>query len=357
MPKDKKDVSSSYVDKPKNTLTLDKVMALSGMVVSKVDTTIGKIFLFPLTLGAIEKYQNIDEEFAIDRIREFLPIISGLSSDKSEAKITTDQIEQLSDKEIDLISEAYSLSDQFKPLHGSSETENGLVRVEGESYTEFLDRLLKEEVKRTQKQFHQVYAQALTSTQGIFDQVRKSSLELGKSWQQYEELKKSASPSIPMFPELKTNILKVNSKLAEHAEIRAKEYTQDREMIHLTGQMTAQSAKTLQELANAAATLLERLDQRDKEAKNTTKIQLWFAVGSLIISTVLAGASVYQDYQNNKSGDKWQSTLLNEIHTLSKQEKNVDEEVRTVKEENQKLINRIAEMESALKEYKETQKY
>ncbi|KHN67259.1 hypothetical protein AV645_00315 [Acinetobacter calcoaceticus] len=158
-----------------------------------------------------------------------------------------------------------------------------------------------------------------------------------------------------MFPELKTETLKVDSKLAEHAKIRAKEYAQDREMIHLTGQMTAQSAKTLQELANAAATLLERLDQRDKEAKNTTKIQLWFAVGSLIISTLLAGASFCQDYQNNKSGDKWQSTLLNEIHTLNKH--NVDEEVRSVKEENQKLVNRIAVMESALKEYRETQKY
>ncbi|WP_368579247.1 hypothetical protein [Acinetobacter pittii] len=357
MPKDKKDVTGSYVEKPKNRLTLDKVKALSGMVVSKIDTSIGKIFLFPLTLGAIEKYQNIDEELAVERIRAFLPIISSLSSNKNEAKITTDQIAQLSDKEIDVISEVYALSSQFKPLHESSETENGFVRVEGESYIEFLDRLLKEEVKRTQKQFHQVYAQAPTSTQGIFDQVRKSSLELGKSWQQYEQLKKTASPTIPLFPELKTETLKIDSKLAEHAKIRAKEYTQDREMIHLTGQMTAQSAKTLQELANAAATLLERLDQRDKEAKNTTKIQLWFAVGSLFVSTLLAIISVCQDYQNNKSGDKWQSALLNEIHILSKQEKNVDEEIRTVKEENQKLINRIAVMESALKEYKESQKY
>ncbi|KQG47478.1 hypothetical protein APC39_02975 [Acinetobacter pittii] len=353
MPKDKKDVTGSYVEKPKNRLTLDKVKALSGMVVSKIDTSIGKIFLFPLTLGAIEKYQNIDEELAVERIRAFLPIISSLSSNRNEAKITTDQIAQLSDKEIDLISEAYTLSNQFKLLQEGGENGQEFVRIEGESYIEFLDRLLQEEVKS----FNQIYSQALSSTQGIFDQVRKSSLELGKSWQQYEQLKKSASPSIPMFPELKTEALKVDPKLAEHAKIRAKEYAQDREMIHLTGQMTAQSAKTLQELANAAATLLERLDQRDKEAKNTTKIQLWFAVGSLFVSTLLAIISVCQDYQNNKSGDKWQSTLLNEIHILSKQKNNVDEEVRIVKEENKKLINRIAVMESALKEYRETQKY
>ncbi|BBQ50060.1 hypothetical protein [Acinetobacter pittii] len=353
MPKDKKDVTGSYVEKPKNRLTLDKVKALSGMVVSKIDTSIGKIFLFPLTLGAIEKYQNIDEELAVERIRAFLPIISSLSSNRNEAKITTDQIAQLSDKEIDLISEAYTLSNQFKLLQEGGENGQEFVRIEGESYIEFLDRLLQEEVKS----FNQIYSQALSSTQGIFDQVRKSSLELGKSWQQYEQLKKSASPSIPMFPELKREALKVDPKLAEHAKIRAKEYAQDREMIHLTGQMTAQSAKTLQELANAAATLLERLDQRDKEAKNTTKIQLWFAVGSLFVSTLLAIISVCQDYQNNKSGDKWQSTLLNEIHILSKQKNNVDEEVRIVKEENKKLINRIAVMESALKEYRETQKY
>ncbi|KHN67258.1 hypothetical protein AV645_00310 [Acinetobacter calcoaceticus] len=187
MSKDKKDVSGSHVEKPKNRLTLDKVKALSGMVVSKVDTSIGKIFLFPLTLGAIEKYRNIDEELAVERVREFLPIISSLSSDKSETKITTDQIAQLSDKEIDLISEAYALSNQFKLLQESGENGKEFVRVEGESYIEFLDRLLQEEVKS----INQMYAQGISSTQGIFDQVRKSTLELGKSWQQYEQLKKN----------------------------------------------------------------------------------------------------------------------------------------------------------------------
>ena len=121
-------------------------------------------------------------------------------------------------------------------------------------------------------------------------------------------------------------------------------------MAHLTGQMTAQSAKTLQELAEAAATMLDRLDQRDKEAKHTTKIQLWFAVGSLIISTLLAGASVYQDYQNNKSGDQWQATVLDEFHQLNSQEKYKDREISVIREENQKLENRVQFLELQLKE-------
>ena len=98
--------------------------------------------------------------------------------------------------------------------------------------------------------------------------------------------------------------------------------------------------------------MLERLDQRDKEAKHTTKIQLWFAVGSLIISTLIAGASVYQDYRNNKSGDQWQATVLDEFHQLNSQEKYKDREIQVVREENQKLENRVKFLESQLKEEK-----
>lgn len=343
----KKDVPAPLMDKPKNRLTLDKVMALTRSAVSEVNTTIGKIFLFPLTFGAIGEYEKIEEDSPKARVLKFLPEIASLSSDRNEEKITMDQAIQLSDEELESISEAYVLAKQFSLERESKEKKGKFVRVKNESHTEFLDRLLQEEVNSTQK----MNARVLSSAQGIFDQVRKSSLELGKSWQQYEQLNKVALPPRIKSPEFSTRTLEIDSVLAEQAKLRAKERGQDREILQLTGQMSAQSAKTLQELADASATLLERMDQRDKEAKNTTRTQLWFAVGSLFISTIFAGASVCQDYQNNKASDRWQSTILNEIQTLNVKKKNdYKEEIRIIKEENKNLTNRIVVLESELKD-------
>lgn len=346
MSKEKKDI---LAEKPKVKLNFNKIMDITLKPVTNIDANIGRIFLYPLTLHAIESYANNVEVVAIARIRNFLSIISSLSSDRKEGKLTFDQVAQLSDEEIELISEAYALSNQFQQVKESEENELALVRNKNENNIEFLDRLLKGEVEKTQKQAKLMHEKVLSSTQGIFDQVRKSSSELGQSWQQFEQLKKAAFQHPPEF-DLKP--LSIDNRLTEHTKILAKERAQDREMNHLTGQMTVQSAKTLQELAEAAATLLERLDQRDKEAKHTTKIQLWFAVGSLFISTLFAGASVYQDYRNNKSGDQWQATVLDEFHQLNLQEKYKDREMRVVREENQKLENRVQFLESQLKEEK-----
>ncbi|MBK5648962.1 hypothetical protein [Acinetobacter johnsonii] len=346
MSEKKKDVPESLVDKPKIKLTLDRVLALTGTAVSEVNTTIGKVFLFPLTFGAVLVYGKIEGDSPKARVRKFLPEIASLSLDRNEEKITIEQAIQLSDEELDSISEAYVLAKQFTSEHENKEKNGEFVRAKSEGYTEYLDRLLQEEVNSTQKMNDRVISPA----QGIFDQVRKSSSELGKSWQQYEQLSKVALEPIITSPEYNTRALKIDSELVKHAKIRAKEREQDREIIQLTGRMSAQSAKTLQELADAAATLLERMDQRDKEAKNTTRKQLWLAVGSLFISTIFAGAAVYQDYKNNKDGDRWQSTLLDEIHTLNVQNKNEHQETRLMQEENKKLVSRIVALESELKE-------
>lgn len=339
---------STSSEKSKTRLDLNKILTITLRPIANIDTNIGRIFLYPLTIGAIEKYTSSLEDSTIERIRKFLSTISSLSADRMESKLSLDQMAQLSDDEIELISEVYALSGQFKQLEESEDNKLVVVRNKNENNSEFLDRLLKAEVDKTKKQAKLIHEKVFSSTEGIFDRVRKSSSELGQSWQQFDQLNKAAFQKPPEFS-LKPLI---DNRFAEHTKILAKERAQDREMAHLTGQMTAQSAKTLQELAEAAATMLERLDQRDKEAKDTTKIQLWFAVGSLIISTLIAGASVYQDYRNNKSGDQWQATVLDEFHQLNSQEKYKDREIQVVREENQKLENRVKFLESQLKEEK-----
>lgn len=343
MSKEKKDESA---EKPTLRVILQNITLKPF---TSIDTNIGKIFLYPLTVHAVESYANNMEATVIGRIRNFFSTIASLSADRKEAMLTFDQMAHLSDEEIELISETYALSNQFQQVKGSEENKFAIVRNKNESNTEFLDRLLKGEVEKNQKQSKLIREEILSSTSGIFDQVRKSSSELGQSWQQFEQLSKEA---FLHSPELDLKPLSMDNRFTEHTKILAKERAQDREMAHLTGQMTVQSAKTLQELAEAAATMLERLDQRDKEAKQTTRIQLWFAVGSLFISTLFAGISVTQDYRNNKSGDQWQATVLDEFHQLNSQEKYKDREISVIREENQKLENRVQFLESQFKEAK-----
>jgi ADP-ribosylglycohydrolase len=70
--------------------------------------------------------------------------------------------------------------------------------------------------------------------------------------------------------------------------------------------VTAQSAKTLQDLVEAASTLFENLNERDQRSDRVTHIQLWIAVGSVVVAAVLSGAAFFQDKANNTTNDKWQ---------------------------------------------------
>jgi len=176
---------------------------------------------------------------------------------------------------------------------------------------------MRSEIEEQANQFKKLREQVLGSTHGIFDQVRKASQALGETRQQFERLTKASAFPGGVSPSIETKTLEFNNHMAEHSARLARERSEDREMVRLTGQMTAQSAMTLQELADAVSTLLEKLDERDKEAKRTTKFQLWIAVGSVVVSALIAGASFIQDWRNNKSGDDWQGKVLEELKAVN----------------------------------------
>jgi hypothetical protein len=58
MSKEDKDALDPLMEKPKNRLTIDKIMDITLKPVANIDTNIGRIFLYPLTIGAIEKYTD-----------------------------------------------------------------------------------------------------------------------------------------------------------------------------------------------------------------------------------------------------------------------------------------------------------
>jgi hypothetical protein len=116
-----------------------------------------------------------------------------------------------------------------------------------------LDRVLNHEVKAQLDELRKMREKMLASTSSIFDQVRKSSSALGSTLSDFNQLTKRAAtvevraPSIDHFHAM-------NEQFARQARERAEEL----EMVRLTGKMTAESAKTLKDLADAATVFRDR---------------------------------------------------------------------------------------------------
>jgi hypothetical protein len=287
--------------------------------VAEVDTPIGKLYLFPLRDSDIRTFNALSATEAAGRIREFIPCIASLSSDyglkHERVCITADQASNLSDQTVESIAEAYALSNGLRSAREGEKDREPIVRATEEPATAFLDRLLRNEVEEQANQFKKLREQVLGSTHGIFDQVRKASQALGDTREQLERLTRGSSfdAGIGRTPSVEIRPLGIDNHMAEFSARMERERGEDREIMRLTGQASSQSAAMLQELEVAARTMLEKLDKRDKEAKQTTKIQLWIAVGSVVVSALLAGASFIQDWRNNKSGDDWQGKVLEEL--------------------------------------------
>ncbi len=325
--------------------------------VAEVDSPIGKLYLFPLRVSDIQAFNGLSATDAVERVRAFLPCIASLSPDyalkQERVGLTAEQAANLSAQTVESIAEAYALSDGLRSAREGEKDREPIIRATNEPATAFLDRLLRNEVEEQANQFKKLREQVLGSTHGIFDQVRKASQALGDTRLQFERLTKASAFPASLSPSIETKSLEFNSHMAEYNARLARERSEDREMVRLTGQMTAQSAETLQELAAAASTMLEKLDRRDEEAKHTTKVQLWIAVGSVIVSAVLALvalvvsiAAYNQDKENISSGDKWQASVLEELKAANQKSSSVEAVNRELLQTVEQLRTRVSELES-----------
>ena len=141
----------------------------------------------------------------------------------------------------------------------------------------------------------------------------------------------------------------------EHHARLARERAEELEMVRLTGKMTAESAQTLKDLAEASTVLLERLDERDQQADLSTRKQIKIAVWSVGISAVIAvfalivsGLAYFQDKTNNAAGERWQSELIAAVRDGSSQR---DAAVK----EAQRLRDQVAEIEAKIARIESTQ--
>lgn len=311
--------------------------------VAEVDTPIGKLYLFTLRVSDLRAYSKLDATDAIERIRTFLPCIASLSTDyafnQERIGITVDQALQLTDQTVQKIAETYALSSALRSAREGEKDREPIVRATDEPATEFLDRLLLKKVAEQANQLENIKKQLLGSTHGIFDQVRKSSQTLGETWKQFEKLNRASTIPKGIAHPVENSAFESMKLITEQQKKMGRERAEDRELVRLTGQMSAQSAKTLQQLADAASTMLEKLDERDVGAKRATKVQLWIAVVSIIISAVLAlfslifsVAAFYQDKLNFSSGGKWEDKVLNELKAVNKNSARIESEMQALRQ-------------------------
>lgn len=319
--------------------------------VAEVDTPIGKLYLFPLRTSDLQAFSALPATNHVDRARHFLPCIASLYPDyglkHERVGITSDEASSLSDQMVEGIAEAFVSSNGVRSVREGGKDRAPIVREADEPATAYLGRLMHGEIEEQANLFKKLREQALGSTHGIFDQMRKASQALGDTRQQFERLTRaSAFPSTGISPSIEARSLELSNHMAEHSARLARERSEDREMVRLTGQMTAQAAETLQELAAAASTMLEKLDQRDVESKHTTKVQLWIAVGSVAIAAALAGASFLQDWFNNKSGDDWQAKVLDELKVSNSRSSKLEGENADLRQKVDDLRSAVRALES-----------
>jgi hypothetical protein len=318
---------------------------------TSVPTSVGTLYLYRLRSSDLGALQSLPSDEPIARIRAFLPHIASLVEAKGfkdeRPPLATEDGDRLSDAEVEHVAKAYAAVLLRGPRVDGEEAAKP-ERESTESAVGYLDRLLKHEAKEQSQQLRRMHENILASTSSIFDQVRKSSSILGSTLSEFERLTKSA-PAVEIYPPSMDHFHATNEHFARQARERAEEL----EMVRLTGKMTAESAKTLKDLAEAATVLLEQLDDRDKKADRSTRKQITIAVWSVGISAVLAlfalivsGLAYVQDKDNNAVGDRWQSELIAVVRDGSRQRDAAEKEVQRLRDQVSGLEAKIARIEA-----------
>lgn len=317
-----------------------------------VPTSVGTLYLYGLRTSDLSALESLPDKEPIARIRAFLPHIASLVGAKGfkdeRPPLAAEDADRLSDAEVEHIAEVYAATLLRRPrIEGEDSAKP--EREAAEPAAAYLDRLLKHEAQEQSQQLRRIHEKMLASTSSIFDRVRKSSSALGSTLSAFDRLTKSAAAA-----EIRAPSIDHFRAMDEHAARQARERAEELEMVRLTGKMTAESAKTLRDLAEAATVLLEQLDERDKKADRSTRKQITIAVWSVGVSAVLAlfaliisGLAYLQDRNNNAAGDRWQSELITAVQNISLQRDAVEKETQRLRAQVAELEAKIARISAA----------
>ena len=338
-------------------VTLKQLLRLEPAV--DVQTSSGRIYLYPLRMQDLADFRKLEPADAVSQFRAFLPCIGSfeIESDASPDRVPLEGnvAAGIPDGEIDQLAEAYAQSSEFGNWRDGTEDRQPLTRELGESASAYLLRLLKAEAEEHEQSAKRAVEKVLGSSRGLFEQVRKSTAMLGSAVSAYEQFAKASRVSPPEIRSAGMDHMHaLSEQMARQARDRAKDRAEEMELTRLTGQMTAESAKTLKDLAEAATILMEQLDERDRRNDRSTRTQIRIALWSVASSAVLAlvaalfaGFSFFQDRESNSAGDQWQGRILTAIESGNQRSLSAESENRALREETKVLQGRVADLERA----------
>jgi len=333
-------------------------LLLRSKPVAEVDTSAGRIYLYPLRVRDMTDFGKLEPADAINQVRNFLTSIASLTveSDEAPERISLDPeiAKRLSDDDVEQLAEAYVQSFEWQTVREDGQDHKPPSREEGEAASVYLIRLMQHEVEQQMQASKRLREKMLGSSSGLFDQVRKSTSALGSTLSAFEKLTKpSHETSQEIHPIHTDHFSSVNNMMAEQARGRAKERAEEMALTRITGQMTAESAKALKDLVDAATTMMEQMEARDLKADQSTrtqiKIALWSVASSAVlalVAAILAGFSYFQDRDNNTAGDKWQAKVLTAVEQGNQQRPALERENQAPLEQVKSQGTRIEGLEA-----------
>ncbi|PPC89521.1 MAG: hypothetical protein CTY35_15135 [Methylotenera sp.] len=263
-----------------------------------VETSQGTVYIYSPTIDNYKFYSDLSEETPENRAQKILPIlISMIARTSFSEELTPIPLEiysSLSEADLDVIVDLFHT--KLGASRGKRDEKSGVAlesRKPEETALIFFDRTLENEITN-QKNFlinqRKMILESIESpAKKIFEQLNASTARLGSTLGSYERLIGDQKREAHAFRTYKPEI---HNELFEHQNRLNRERNEDRELAKITGRMTAQSAEMLKDLAESAENFLLRFDAKDEKTDKQVNFQLWLGVGSLIITALLALASL-----------------------------------------------------------------
>ncbi len=263
-----------------------------------VETSQGTVYAYSPSIDNYKFYSDLSEETPENRAQKVLPILISMiartSFSEDVTPIPLDIYSSLSEPDFNAIVDLFNTKlGAYKGKH--NEKSGGVLesRRPEETALIFFDRILEAEITH-QKNFlinqRKMILESIESpAKKIFEQLNASTARLGSTLGSYDRLIGEQKREAHAFRTYKPEI---HNELFEHQNRLNRERNEDRELAKITGQMTALSAEMLKDIAESAESFLLRFDANDEKTDKQVNFQLWLGVGSLIITALLALASL-----------------------------------------------------------------
>lgn len=245
-----------------------------------VETSQGTVYAYSPSIDNYKFYSDLSEETPENRAQKVLPILISMiartSFSEDVTPIPLDIYSSLSEPDFNAIVDLFNTKlGAYKGKH--NEKSGGVLesRRPEETALIFFDRILEAEITH-QKNFlinqRKMILESIESpAKKIFEQLNASTARLGSTLGSYDRLIGEQKREAHAFRTYKPEI---HNELFEHQNRLNRERNEDRELAKITGQMTAQSAEMLKDLAESAESFLLRFDAKDEKTDKQVNFQL-----------------------------------------------------------------------------------